>query len=108
MPKKSQIYEYSDHGFWIIRTANMLYTRSQNYTNMVDGKHGIQTSEVMVVVLLFLLPFDVCIPTSAHSLLFLDKWCVQVHLMTNQVNDQITPTYLKVQFKFCHSTTLVW
>ena len=59
----------------------MLYTRSQNYTSMVVGKHGIQTSKVAVVVLLsLLLPFDVGVPTSAHSLLFLDKWCVQIYL----------------------------
>ena len=28
----------------------MTYTRSQNYTNMVVGKHGIQTFKVAVVV----------------------------------------------------------
>jgi hypothetical protein len=36
--------------FWTIPTANMMYTTSQNYTNMVVGKHGIQTFEVNVVV----------------------------------------------------------
>jgi hypothetical protein len=30
-------------------TANMMYTRSQNYTNMVIGEHEIQTFEVVVV-----------------------------------------------------------
>ena len=49
------------------------HTLSQNYTNMVVGKHGIQTFEV--VMLLFLLSkFDVLIPKSAHPLLFFDKW----------------------------------
>ena len=39
------------HEFWIIPTANlnMTYTRSQNYTNMVVGEHGIQAFEVVVV-----------------------------------------------------------
>ena len=45
----------------------MMYTRSQNYTNMVVGKHGIQTFVVVVVVLLLLLlPFDIFVPTSAQ------------------------------------------
>ena len=33
----------------------MIYTKLQNYTNMVVGKHGIQTMEVVLVVLLLLL-----------------------------------------------------
>ena len=40
------------HDFWTIPTASMTYTRSQNYTNMVVGEHGIQTFKVVVVVLL--------------------------------------------------------
>jgi hypothetical protein len=48
---------------------------TQNYTNMMVGEHGIQTFEVVVVVLLLLmLLFDVFVPTSAHPLLFLEKW----------------------------------
>ena len=44
---------------------------SQNYTNLVVGKHGIQTSEVVIIVLLLLyLSFDAFVPTSAHPLLF--------------------------------------
>jgi hypothetical protein len=51
------------HECWIIPTVNMTYIRSQNYTNMVVGEHGIQTLKVMVVVLLFLLSlFDVFVP----------------------------------------------
>jgi hypothetical protein len=62
------------HDFWTIPTANMTYTRLQNYTNMVVGKHGIQIFEVVVgVLLLFLLSLDVFVPTSAHPLLFLDE-----------------------------------
>ena len=34
--------------FWIIPTVDMAYTRLQNYTNMVVGKHGIQTFKVVV------------------------------------------------------------
>jgi hypothetical protein len=60
--------------FWTIPTINMMYTRLQNYTNMVIGKYGIQTFKIVVVVLkLSLLSFDVFVPTSAHPLLFLNK-----------------------------------
>ena len=60
-----------DH--WTIPTTNMTYIGSQNYTNMVVGKGGIQTFKVVIVVLLLLLlSFDAFVPTSAHPLLFLD------------------------------------
>jgi hypothetical protein len=69
------------HEIWTNSTVNMTYTRSQNYTNMMVGEHEIQSFEVVVVVLLFLLLlFDVLVPTSAHPLLYLDKWCVQIYL----------------------------
>jgi hypothetical protein len=45
---------------------------------MVVGKHGIQTFEILVVVLLVL--FDVFVLTSAHPLLFLVKSFVQIYL----------------------------
>ena len=65
------------HEVWTILTMKMTYTRSQNYTNMVVGD-GIQTFEVVVVMLLLLLlSFDVFVLTSAHPFLFLDKWFVQ-------------------------------
>ena len=55
--------------------------RSQNYTNMLVGKYGTQTFNVVVVVLLvLLLLFDVLVPTSARPTLFLDKWFVQINL----------------------------
>ena len=45
------------HGFWIIP---IVYTKSQNYANMVVGEHGMKHSKfVVVVVLLLLLLFDV-------------------------------------------------
>ena len=51
---------------WKNPPANMMYTRSQNYTNMVIGKHGIQTFEVVVVtfvvVCLMFLPPQLHIP----------------------------------------------
>ena len=78
-----RIYIYLDLflKFWGISTTNMTYTRSQNYANMVVGEREIQTSEVVVVVvLLLLLSFDVCVSTSAHPLLLLDKWYVQIYL----------------------------
>jgi hypothetical protein len=67
------------------RPIYMTYTRSQNYTNMVGGEHGIQIyqSVVVVVLLLSLLSFDVFVPTNAHPLLFLDKWFVQIYLSIN-------------------------
>jgi hypothetical protein len=42
---------------------------------MVVGKHGIQLLKVVVVV-----------PTSAHPLLFLDKWFVQIYLNVSYWN----------------------
>ena len=49
---------------------------------MMVGKNVIKTFEVMVVVvlLLLMLSFDVLVPTSAHPLLFLDKWLLQIYL----------------------------
>ena len=45
----------------------MTYTRSQNYTNMMVGEHGIQTLRVMAVVLLFLLlSFDNFVVPKVH------------------------------------------
>ena len=38
------------HELWTIPTPNMIYTKSQNYTNMVVGEHEKQMLEVMVVV----------------------------------------------------------
>jgi hypothetical protein len=59
------------HELGTIPIANMTYTRSQNYTNMVVGKHGIQTFVVVIIVLLLLLlSVDVFVPIlSAHSLI---------------------------------------
>ena len=61
----------SMHEFWTILATNVTYTRSQNYTNMMVGKHGIQTFKVMVVVLLFflLLFIYLLVPTSVQPLL---------------------------------------
>ena len=79
---------------WTTPTANMTYTRSQNYTNMVVDKHGIQTFEILVVVLLRLLKlFDVFVPTSAHPLLFLNMLFIQIYLNVNytiMVQDECT------------------
>ena len=40
-------------------TANLTYNKSQNYTNIMIGKHELQTFKVVVVVLL---AFDVFSP----------------------------------------------
>ena len=47
------------HEFWT--TTNMIYTRQLNYTNIVIGEYGIQTFEV-VLLLLLMLSFDVFVP----------------------------------------------
>ena len=38
---------------WTLPTTNTTYTRSQNYTNMIIGKHEIQTYSVGYTILLF-------------------------------------------------------
>ena len=62
------------HESWVILAIHMTYNRLQNYTDMVVGELGIQTFEVMNVMLLFF------VPTSAHPLSFSDKWFVQTRL----------------------------
>ena len=70
-----------------IPTANMTYTRSQNCTNIVVGKHRIQAFEVVVVVLLLLLlSLDVFVSKSAHRLYFLDKEFVHIYLNVSDDN----------------------
>lgn len=60
------------HGFQMISTVNMMYTRSKNYTNMLIDEHGVQTFEVVVGVLLVLLSLiDVFVPTKCTSLIIL-------------------------------------
>ena len=69
------------HELLIIPTIDMTYTGSQIHTNTMVGEYKIETFKVMVVVLLHLLLwFDVFVFTSAHPLLFLDKWFVQLNL----------------------------
>jgi hypothetical protein len=67
------------HELWTTPTTNMTYTRSQNYTNVMVGEHEIHH-------LLLLLSFHVFVPTSAHALLFVDKWIVQIHLKWQLLN----------------------
>ena len=77
------IFEFM-HEFWTIPIVNMTYIISQNYTNMMDGKHGIQTFKVVfVVMLLLMLSFDGFHPKSAHPLSILDKWFDQLHWCVN-------------------------
>ena len=81
------------HEFGTILIANMTYTRLQNYKIMMVGRHGIQTCEVVVVVLLLLfMLFDVFVPTSAHPLLFLEKWSVQIYLSVGY-NDTMVKSF---------------
>ena len=61
----------------------MTYTRSQIYTNMVVGEHGIQTFEIVVIVLfLLLLLSDKFFLSNAHSLLFLSSGLSKYILMS--------------------------
>ena len=64
------------HEFWATPTAKLTYTRLQYYTNKVVGELGLQMFKIVVVVL----SFDNFVPTSAHPLLFLDKWFLQIYL----------------------------
>lgn len=57
--------------FWTNSIVNMTYIRSQNYTNVVVGKHRTQTFEVVLLLLMWL--FDVCVLTNAQPLLFSAK-----------------------------------
>ena len=43
------------HEFWTISTVNMTYNMSQNYTNMMVDEHEIQTFEVVIIMLLFVI-----------------------------------------------------
>ena len=60
------------HGFRIIPSANITYSRSQNYTNTMVDEHGIRrTFEVVIVVLLLLmLSFDVCLHKCTSLIVF--------------------------------------
>ena len=60
--------------------TNMTYSRLQYHTNItMVGEHGIQTFKVVVVVLLlFLLLFDVFVLTSAHPLFFRQVSCPNI------------------------------
>ena len=64
---------------WTISTINMTYTGLQNYTNMMVDEHVIKIFKVVVVVVfLFMLSFDIFVPTIAYLLLLLGastvKW----------------------------------
>ena len=46
--------------FWTIPSANMMYARLQNYTNMMVDRHEIQTFEIMsFMIIILLLSFNV-------------------------------------------------
>jgi hypothetical protein len=81
----------------------MTYTGSQNYTNMVVGKHGIRTFDVVVVVLLLLLLlFDVFVLTSSHPSIFLDKWFVRyTYMMLQKHQHKVGPTLIKLCYWKC-------
>ena len=69
------------HERWTIPTTIMMYTRSQTYTIVVVDECGMQTCEIVIVMLLLLLlSFDVFVPTSVHTFPFMTKWFVQIYL----------------------------
>ena len=69
------------HEFRTILTANMMYIKLQNYTNMVVGEHGIQTFKLwLLLLLLLLLSFDVFVPTMHIPYEFWTKGFVQIYL----------------------------
>ena len=72
------------HEIWTMSTANMTYNKSQNYTNIMIGKHRLQTFEVVVVVLLLLLlTFHVFSLQMHIPYYFLDQWSIQIYLDVN-------------------------
>ena len=92
------------HEFWTIPAMNMTYTSLQNYTNMMVDRHGIQTFEVMIVMLLvLLLSSDAFLFPSAHPLLFIDKRFVQIiYLNANFVQYHHVHCFLKYVDFFLH------
>jgi hypothetical protein len=58
----------------------MVYTKSQNYTNMVVGKYEIRTFKGVVVALLLYSSFDVFCTHKCTSQIVLDKRFVQIYL----------------------------
>ena len=69
---------------WILDSiaSNMAYTRLQNYTNMMVGKHGIQIFEVMVCyVIAFIVVVWCFISKNTHPLLYLGKSSIQSNII---------------------------
>ena len=97
------------HEVWTISTANMTYTRLQNYTNMMVDEHGIQTFGVVVVYIIsFIVVFlyfyiFIFFPTSAHPLLFLGKWFVHMYLANARLGP-LTHTLTGSIYKLKQST----
>ena len=88
------------HECWTILAANMMYTRSQNYTNMVVDKKwntNIQSCgycivtnvNVFVLIQTHILLFNVFVLIQTHILLLLDKWFVQICLNINNIVEQV-------------------
>ena len=77
------------HEFWTNPIINMKCTKSHTCTNMVVGEHGIQTFEVVVVVVWGFFS------TIAHSLLFLNKRFVQIYINVNLYNNILFTVLIK-------------
>ena len=84
---------------------------------MVLGKHGIQTFEVVVVMLLFiLLSYDILVSTSAHFLSFYNR-VICPNILRCQLNvggSNLTKTALKLHMTYfyysesLHSRWMSW
>ena len=77
------------------------------------GEHGIQTFEVEVVMLFFLLLlFDVFVPRSAHSSLFVDKWFDQIYLKISLFTTYFLTILMKFYslhlYELLHSTLVLY
>jgi hypothetical protein len=67
-------------------TANMTYTRSQTYTNMVVSGHGTQAFEV-VVVKVEVVVFDVFVPHKCTSpIIFGQVICPNMYILNCQID----------------------
>jgi hypothetical protein len=76
------------HELRTIPTANMTYTRSQNYTNIMVNEHGIQTFEVVLVLLLLSwLLLDVFVVITTHTSLIIFEQVVGPNILKYWLKD---------------------
>ena len=79
----------------------MTYTRSQNYTNMVVGKHGIQTFKVAVVVVNVVVVWCLCSPQMHIPYCFWTGGLSKIYLNVNLYSFESVP------FNYWHGSRVV-